>query len=219
MSRNHESFIRHYRAPLPLGENQMGTWFGEDDGIFSVREFVVRPGNHVVVAPFDIPFRDPGHPTEPPPLAGIELISLSAFQWMWEQVAQPHLNELARARPALTRDVSIHYFRQPFPAEFKAAEAASDIYTEYAAGVARRSFEVFADYTLVAPFDVGIPDVDVAVVLQAMHEGLDLDGEPLDPRLRPEEISHAVFEAQWEQHALPRLRSLAARTPPAPRTR
>jgi hypothetical protein len=187
----------------------VGSWYGEYDGIFPVREFVIRPGNRIAVAPFDMPFRGPDHPTEPPALAGSAPISLQEFEALWEQFAQPRLHALAVTRSAPAGEASIRYFREPFPAEFKRNEAASDIYTEYAAGVARRSFEVFAEHALVAPYDVVTPEGDVDDVLLAAHEGRLAEGELIDPRLRPEEIHQAVFEALWEQWALPRLRALA----------
>lgn len=195
----------------------MGKWYGEYDGIFPVREFVIRPGNRIAVAPLEMPFRGPDHPTQPPALASIAPVSLQAFESQWEQFAQPRLHALAVARPAAAVDASIRYFHSPFPAAFKAAfkrdETSSDIYTEYAAGAARRSFEVFADHTLVAPYDVGTPEVASDDVLLAALEGRLAEGELIDPRLRPEEVSHAVFEALWEQRALPRLRVLAALSP------
>ncbi len=172
MKRVHDTFIRYYRAPWPLAAGRMGTWYGEYDGIFTVREFVVSPDDHAAVAPFDVPFREPGHPTEPPALAGIAPTSLQEFEALWEQFAQPRLHALAVAPPAVADDTSIRYFRSPFPAEFKVSEATSDIYTEYAVGVARRSFEVFTDRTLVAPYDVGIPEVDSDAMLRAAHEAL-----------------------------------------------
>jgi hypothetical protein len=213
MNQGHYPSIRCYRAPLPLTDGQMGTWYGEYDGIFPVREFVIGPGNRTAVAPFAMPFRGPDYPTEPPALARIVPISLQAFEPLWEQFAQVRLHELASAHPAVAVDVSIRYVHAPFPAEVKRDEAASDIYTEYAAGVARRSFEVFADHTLVAPYDVGTPEVDIDDVLLAAHEGRLAQGELIDPRLRPEEVSHAVFEMLWEQQAIPRLRVLSALSP------
>jgi hypothetical protein len=214
VNRDHTAFTRHYRAPLPLATGQERTehaltWYGEYDGIFTVREFVVRPDDHALVAPFDMPFRGLGHPTEPPALAGIAPLSMQEFEALWEQVAQPRLHALAVAQSTVAADASIRYFRSPFPAGFKIAEATSDIYTEYAASVARRSFEVFTSHTLVAPYDVGIPELDSDEMLRAAHEALAPDGAPIDPRLRPEEIRHAVFEAHWEQQALLRLRELA----------
>jgi hypothetical protein len=214
VNRDHKAFIRHYRAPLSLATGQermenMGSWYGEYDGIFTVREFVVRQDEHALVAPFDMPFREPGHPTEPPALAGIAPISLQTFETLWEQCAQPRLQALTRVRPAPVADTSVRYFRSPFPNEYKVSEATSDIYTEYAAGVARRSFEVFADHTLVAPYDVGIPEVDSDEMLQAAHGGLAPDGALIDARLRPKEIRHDMFETLWEQRALPRLHELA----------
>lgn len=205
----HVSFIRHYHAPLPLADGGIGTWYGEHDGIYTVREFIIRADNRTMVAPFDLAFCMPGHPTEPPALLGIAAISLRDFEALWEQYSQPRLNELAVAPPAQTADGNARYFHQPFPDDFKVAEAASDIYAEFAADVARRSFEVFADRTQVAPFDALIPDVSTAEMLRAAYEAVDLDGETIDPLLRPEEIGHAAFETQWEQHALPRLRMLA----------
>ena len=210
MNRSHDPVIRCYRAPLLLTDGQVGTWYGEYSGIFPVREFVIRPDNRAAVAPFEVPFRGPDHPTEPPALASIAQVSLQAFESLWEQFAQVRLHELAVALPAVAVDASIRYFHSPFPAEFKIDEATSDIYIEYAAGVARRSFEVFADHTLVAPYDVGTPEVDIDDMLLAAHEGRLAAGELIDPRLRPEEVSHAGFEALWEHWALQRLRVLAA---------
>jgi hypothetical protein len=89
------------------------------------------------------------------------------------------------------------------------AEAASDIYYKYTAGVARRSFEVYADHTLVAPYDIGIPEGDTDEMLRAVYEGFAPDGAPIDPRLRPAEIGHAAFEEVWEHLAILRLRELA----------
>jgi hypothetical protein len=215
VNQGHSPSIRCYHAPLPLadGQGRIGSWYGEYNGIFPVREFVIGPDHRTMVAPLELPFRGPDHPTEPPARANIASVSLRLFESRWEQFAQPRLHEFARARSAVAVDASIRYFRSPFPAECKADEAASDIYTEYAAGVARRSFEVFADCALVAPYDVAIPEVDSDEMLLAAREARTRDGVPIDPRLRPEEIRHVVFEAQWEQQALPRLRVLAALSP------
>lgn len=211
MNVSRPQFIRHYCAPLLLatGRGPMGTWYSEYDGIFTVREFVIYPDDRLAVAPFDMPFRGPDHPTEPPDLAGIAPISLQKFEALWEQFAQPRLHALAVAHPLLANDESIRYFRQPFPAELKIAEGTSDIYTEFAAGVPRRSFEVFAGRALVAPYDTRLPDVDTDGMLESVQQGLDAEGEPMDPRLRPEEIRHTMFEALWEQNALPRLQAIA----------
>ncbi len=107
-------------------------------------------------------------------------------------------------------DPSIRYFHSPFPAEFKIAEAASDIYTEFAGGVARRSFEVFSARTLVAPYDGGIPVMGTDEMVRATNEELGLSGASIEHGLRPMEIRHAQFEELWEEHALPRLRELAS---------
>ncbi len=210
MKRITSAFIRHYCAPTMMADGQQGTWYAEYDGIWTVREFVVCLDHRTAVAPFDLALRGPGHPTELPALAGIAPISLRAFESVWEQFAQARLHELALAHAEGGVDAGSWYFHVPFPAELKTDEAASDIYTEYAAGVARRSFEVFADHTLVAPYDVGVPEGDIDEMFHAVREGVGPDEEPIDPRLRPQEISHAIFETSWEQWALPRLRVLAA---------
>lgn len=213
MSQGQSVYIRRYRAPLPLTAEwgPTGTWYGEYDGIFTVREFIIRPDGSAAVAPFDAPFREAGHPTEPPIVQGVTPISLQEFEALWERFAQPQLHELAADHLTAAGDADIRYFRSPFPAEFKVNEAASDIYTEYAAGVARRSFEVFADHhTLVAPYDMGAGEISGDEMLRLAREGqLTADGEPIEPPLRPEEISRAAFEMLWERHAIPRLHDLA----------
>src|SRR5262249_2326867 len=45
----------------PRRSSAEGTWYGEHNGNFSVREFAIRPGSSAAVAPFDVPFRGPGH--------------------------------------------------------------------------------------------------------------------------------------------------------------
>jgi hypothetical protein len=184
-------------------------WYAEYDGIWTVREFVVGPAHRVAVGPFELTMREAGHLTEPPALEGIVAITLRAFEAQWEQDAQPRLHALATLSLPAETHAGILYCRQPFPAVFKRNEAASDIYTEYAAGIGRRSFEVFADRTLVAPYDAVIPVGDTDELLRAIHEGVGPDGEPIEPRLRPEEITHAVFEVHWERYALARLRELS----------
>ncbi len=214
MSQIARPFIRHYRAPTRLTDGQPGTWYAEYDGIWTVREFVVCPDHRTAVAPFELTLRGPSHATEPPALAGISVVAWRDFESLWEQFAQARLHELAVVHPDRVEKVedaetAICYFRMPFPAVLKRDEATSAIYTEYAQGVARRSFEVFADHTLVAPYEVGIPEDGTDEMLRAAYEGVAPDGAPIDPRLRPEEISHAAFETVWEQHALARLRALA----------
>ncbi len=68
MNWGHYKYIRHYLAPLLVSgsREQIGTWYGEYDGVFTAREFVIRSDNRAAVSPFDLPFREPGHPTEAP---------------------------------------------------------------------------------------------------------------------------------------------------------
>jgi hypothetical protein len=144
-------------------------------------------------------------------------ISFGAFEALWEDLAQVRLREAAATQASSAREDDAYYFRGPFPAELKTREGASDIYYEYAGGVARRCFEVFADHTLAAPFDIVIPENGTDDMLGAARLGVDEDGEQIDPRLRPQEVGHGVIERLWEQQALPRLRVLAE-LPPSTRT-
>ena len=209
MDANNNTFIRYYRAPATLIGGQPGIWYGEYDGIFAVRECIVCPGSRTDVAPFDVKFHEASHPTGPPVITGIERISWHTFESLWAEYSQARLDELALEHGDTVVRADIGYFRMPFPVELKIGEAASDIYVEYAQGAGRRSFEVFADHTLVAPYDIRIPEGDTEEMLRVAREGVDADGDIIDPLLRPVRISHADFEARWEQHALPRLQLLA----------
>lgn len=154
MNANNNTSIRYYRAPTTLTDGQQGLWYCEYDGIFTVREFIVCSDGRTAVAPFDLTFRGAGHPTEPPANIGIEPIAWRTFESLWAEFAQVRLHELALERGEAVAHADIGYFRMPIPADLKIGEAESDIYVEYAQGVGRRSFEVFADHTLVALHDV-----------------------------------------------------------------
>lgn len=173
-----------------------------------MREFVLC-AHGVEVAPVDFAFRGSGHPTQPPDLPGVALLPLSEFEALWERWVQPRLGEVAALGGWASRERGTCYFRTPFPSELKEGEASSTIYAEYAGGFCRRTFEVFPHDTCVSPYDCGIAENGTEDMLRYAWEGVDADGDQIDPRLRPEEIEHVDFETQWEHHALPRLRRLA----------
>lgn len=202
--------ILHCKAPRQES-GHLGTWYAEYDGIFTVREFLLTGTNTVLVAPYDCSIHDRKDPWHLPDIPGLVRIPLAEFEELWEQQAQAHLNELAASTRSETFE-PLHYFLSPFPAVFKSCgEGSSRLYSEYVSDISRRHFEVRDDdAAAVAPFDIGTPEVDGTVVLRAAREGADEVGEPIDPRLRPVEISHAEFEELWERSALPRLRMLAS---------
>lgn len=72
--------IRYYRAPTMVLDGQQGSWYGKCDGLFIVREFIVCSDGRTAVAPFDLGFREVGHPTKPPAIVGIEPISWCMFE-------------------------------------------------------------------------------------------------------------------------------------------
>src|SRR5260370_34997675 len=64
--------FRWYRAPYELPNAGAGTWYGEYQGIFPTRLFVVADAGAVAVAPFDLPFghdKDPRTPVDGQPPA------------------------------------------------------------------------------------------------------------------------------------------------------
>jgi hypothetical protein len=202
-------FIGHYRAPSGPASGPTGMWYVEYEGWPAVRQFVITVDDLGRVAPFDLPFHDRTSPDGAPEVSGITVIDRATFEEAWARWAQPRLHEVAREPLALevlaTRE--LHYFCDPFPAELKGqGESGSLLYTEYSAGIARRHFEVWGDGRVaVAPFDVKVPEMNGDEVLRIVHEGVDAEGEPVDPQLRGEEITHTVFEAEWERLAFPSL--------------
>ncbi len=202
-------FSDYFRAPRVLDDGRVGTWYAEYMGILTLREFVEQPDGTALAAPFDMPFAALRDDEEPPDVPDVSRISLYEFENVWERSAQLRLHQLADLESHAMVSGTVFYIRSPFPAELKVNEGASDIYTEYVAGWAHRSFEVWADCVLVAPVNGGVPEVSGYDELRAAYQGIDVDGSPIPPPLRPEEISHRVFEALWEVHALPRLRTIA----------
>lgn len=203
-----------FTAPLAAPDGSYGVWYGEYCGIFSAREFIIWTDGRVEVAPFDFPFRqETRNPVHPPDLPGVTPVAYSVFEALWERTAQPRLHVLAQAHTEpLPDEAHIHYFHSPFPAEFKFNEGSSDIYAEFAGGVARREVEVWENEAVVSPYECGLADMGAEVYLNAARGGVDELGEPVDLKLRPREISHLEFEAQGEAHGLPRLRALAAQS-------
>ncbi len=211
-----------YRAPYELPNAGAGTWYGEYSGIFPTRLFVVADAGAVAVAPFDLPF---GHDKDPratvdgqppavvdrlPPLAGVEHISLADFERPWELHAQPRCHDLAQhagQAPEIPQDGNATmYVASPFPASFKGiddTEGDSTIYVEYADGIGRRSFELWAN----GEVEVSGPgEISGAEVLVAARTGHLWSGEEIiDPSLRPFLITHGEFEALWERYVIPFL--------------
>lgn len=213
-----------YRAPYALpnaGNAGAGTWYGEYVGIFPTRQFVVADAGAVAVAPFDLPFgydkdsratvagQPPAVKDRLPPLAGVEHISLADFERSWELRAQPRCHDLAQhagRAPEIPQDGNATmYFASPFPASLKGiddTEGDSTIYVEYADGIGRRSFELWAN----GEVEVSSPgDLSGAELLVAARTGLAWGEEIIDPSLRPVLITHGEFEALWERYVIPFL--------------
>jgi hypothetical protein len=185
-------------------------WYGEYSEYFACRLFAVC-SEHVAVAPYDIAFIEAQGLNDPPAGNNLQLITFHEFEALWDIVAQPRLRVLATQHVNPLPSAQVLYVNSPFPASFKYNEPSSNLYTEWANGVARRHFEVFPDHTVVATHD---PEATwpehFEVVARAVESGTDDEGNPIDPLLRPVALSHAAFEATWEKYALERLRILAA---------
>ncbi len=203
------SFIPAKPNTFPLGVTTE-RWYGEYSQYFACRLFAVC-NEHVAVAPYDIAFTEANGLNEPPAGINLQLISFHEFEALWEQVAQPRLHALATQHVKALPSAQILYVNSPFPASFKCNEPSSNLYTEWASGVARRHFEVLPDYTAVATHD---PEASwpehFEIVARAVESGIDDEGRPIDPLLRPIAISHAAFENVWETYAIKRLRELAS---------
>ncbi len=205
-----EDYFRWYRAPYELPNAGAGTWYAEYSGISPTRLFVVADTGAVAVAPFDLPFgpdKDPratvdGQPPAVndrlPPLAGVEHISFADFERPWELRAQPRCHDLARAGDATM------YVASPFPASFKGiddTEGDSTLYFEYADGIGRRSFELWASGEV---WVSGPGELSGAKLLEVARSGRHWNGEELGA-LRPFLITHGEFEALWERYVIPYL--------------
>ncbi|HEY7020783.1 MAG TPA: hypothetical protein VH349_06660 [Ktedonobacterales bacterium] len=220
-----EDYFQCYSAPYELQDTGVGTWYSEYSGIFPTRQFALASVGAVAVAPFDLPFgfdKDsralaPGLPLSVkdrlPPMAGVKPISFADFERLWESHAQPRIHEVAQH----ARQVSVispdgdatMYVASPFPASFKGSddtEGDSTLYFEYAAGIGRRFFELWASGEV---WVSGPGEVGGAETLVAARDGLDRSGEEIEPGLRPLLITHAEFEAVWERYAIPYLHRAA----------
>ncbi len=199
--------FRCYRAPYELPNAGAGTWYAEYQGIFPTRLFVVADAGAVAVAPFDLPFgpdkewratvdgQPPAVEDRLPPLAGVEHISFVDFERAWELRAQPRFHDLAQ---------HTMYVASPFPASFKAiddTEGDSTLYFEYADGIGRRSFELWASGEV---WVSGPGELSGAKLLEVARSGRHWNGEELGA-LRPFLITHGEFEALWEQYVIPYL--------------
>lgn len=177
--------------------------------MFACRLFAIQ-AKHIIVAPYDMAFIEARGMTEPPIGDDIQEISFQEFEALWDDLAQPRLHMFANVKSTPPADAQVLYVKSPFPDSFKSrGEPTSDIYTEWANRVARRHFEVFPNYTVIASHDpdLGWPE-HFEIMTRAIELGM-VDDTLIDPRLRPVSISHADFETLWEQHALKRLRSLS----------
>jgi hypothetical protein len=216
-----EDSFQCYSAPYELLDTGAGTWYGEYSGIFPTRQFTVASAGAIAVAPFDLPFgfdKDlralaHGLPSSVkerlPPLAGVEPIPFADFERLWESHAQPQINELAQHSGQMSAippdgDATM-YVASPFPASFKGSddtEGDSTLYCEYAAGIGRRSFDLWASGEV---WVSGPGELGGAEMLVAARDGLGWSGEEIEPGLRPLLIPHAEFEAVWERYAMPYL--------------
>jgi hypothetical protein len=220
-----DDYFPCYSAPYKLMDMGVGTWYGEYSGIFPTRQFAVAGAGAVAVAPFDLPFgfdkdsRALAHglplsvKDRRPPVAGVNPISFADFERLWEAHAQPRIHELAQRAGQVSvipqdGDATM-YVASPFPASFKGrdgAEGDSTLYCEYAAGIGRRSFELWASGEV---WVSGPGEVGGAETLVAARDGLDGSGEEIESGLRPLLITHAEFEALWERYAIPYLHRAA----------
>jgi hypothetical protein len=212
--------FRWYRAPYELPNVGAGTWYGEYSGIFPARLFVVADAGAVAVAPFDLPFgpdkewratvdgQPPAVNDRLPPVAGVEHISCADFERPWELRAQPRCHDLAQHAGRVLEiprdgDVTM-YVASPFPASFKAiddTEGDSTLYFEYADGIGRRSFELWASGEV---WVSGPGELSGAKLLEVARSGRHWNGEELGA-LRPFLITHGEFEALWERYVIPYL--------------
>lgn len=189
------------------------TFYTEYDGVIACRQFRIQDGR-TFVALHSMAFLDALCGADRLRSRPSTVIGLAAFQEMWDRYAQPELNRFAQQHADPSADASIWYVLTPFPAEFKGqGEAGSLIYTEFAGGTGRRDFEVWPDHVEVAPYET-VAAYDVEPVIAAVERGVDDSGRAIPETMRPQRISHAEFEAQWEKHAIPRLRELARRCDP-----
>lgn len=83
------------------------------------------------------------------------------------------------------------YFKAPLSGE-DSEHGAGTWYVEFMDGAAQRQFEVYADRTKVAPFDIKFADQYDSVVCDEHYE----------------EISAEAFESAWKRFALARLRQI-----------
>lgn len=187
--------------------------YTEYDGLIACRQFLIRDGQ-TLVAPHSMSFLDALGGADTLRSLPSNVIGLPTFQEMWERYAQSELRRISGHNDDRGADASIWYVLTPFPAEFKGqGEAGSLIYTEFAGGTGRRDFEVWPDHVEVAPYET-VAAYDVEPVIAAVERGVDDSGRAIPETMRPQRISHAEFEAQWEKHAIPRLRELARRCDP-----
>lgn len=184
--------VRHFRAS-PAGPDGEVMWFAEYDSKIACRQFEAH-ASRILVAPYDIPFLDLDHPVQDPNKEGVKQINLGEFELAWEQLAQQRLGALSQQ--ATRHQPDVRYFRAAVPSD--ASEYGVGIwYAEFAAGIARRQFEMYQDRTLVAPYDIQFAD-QFGIVETDNHY---------------EEIALTEFEAAWNAFAAKRLREIARIAP------
>lgn len=177
---------------ITLAQAQL--WYAEYSGRAACRQFSVG-ANNTQVAPYDVPFIGRNDPAGFPAVEGATEVGLQEFESAWERFAQPRLHGLSIGEMVSVPTAVLQYRRIALTEEFSEF-GPGYWYAEFADDITRRQFDVYADQTRVAPYDMGLSEL-----------GPDEGGEA--PGIVNEPITHATFEAAWMEFALPRLRQLA----------
>lgn len=182
-----------YTAPCE-GSHGAGTWYAEFNGWPARREFEVY-ADQVLVAPHDLEFSKFDLKLGRPHKIEAIPILMPEFEAVWERSAQPTLRNIAARCPTDNALQRVQYVHYPYPGKFNKSGLGTS-YLEFAGGMGRRLCEVYPDHTFVAPFDIGHPlDEDIGDITKS-------DGYF-------QAMTHAEFEAIWEQNAIRRLQEIA----------
>jgi hypothetical protein len=224
--------VRYYRAPWlnPVTKRE-AVWYGEFDGRLACRQFASE-GSEVLVAPHDVEYLVIDRYLGGVPLPEAAEIALGEFEPAWVAFAQPREHALAALGGGASR-AGIHYSRVTLGPEYSGVPDRSPgiEYQEAVDGQMRRMFGIFGTQVLVAPFDRSFPLVAgntpeghaILIAQEIEHSlayGVTLSPEEAEKEIFPdgnmeiegyleEAVTHAEFEAAWEQYALPRFAELA----------
>jgi hypothetical protein len=227
----HYYSVRYYRAPWHhAGGSHDGIAYFDYDGRIARRQFVVVNDREqtTLVAPYDLEYTVLDPYPGGLPLPGAVEIALAEFEPAWVTHAQPRMRLLGSSGTPPPRD-AIRYIRTTLSPglSWTPRREPGVEYLEAVDGKVRRMFGVFKGRVLVVPFDHAFPMIagntpegQAMLVAQEIAEDLSygLKPEPWAARMkaavkaeahREHAITHAEFEAAWEQYALPRFSELA----------